>query len=468
MAAYMRCNPTTGQCRCTQCGADVLWVKVTQTGKWAGIVTRDDAETIVSEPYNGGKRDICTKVQPGASLHGCRDIVEKYRNAFRRFTAGDPEPATRQPKAPEPPVVRCNQCGTALDPKGQCVNQMCALSHHEPPFPPTPAPTPEPKADPSDPLSGLKAWIESLAQNSMDREAVEAMIADALKGIEPKVVHDETIIVERANGSKAVLAGHHHPKFKVLLHLAMLRKHVFMPGPSGAGKSYVARQIAESLGLPYYEVLMGPADTPGKVLGFINASGEVVATEFRKAWIEGGIVHIDEIANGNPAALVVLNSALANGHCTFPDGQYEKHADFVCFASDNTWGTGPNAQFPTRRPMDGASRDRFAFVEVGYDEAFEDDVALSRAKGDVKLSERWTAWVRSVRLWAKDNAPSLLVTPRATYEGIDLLVNGVPAGLTPEEWIKMVADTVVFKTSDEDMVTRIVTACPLPKIEVKG
>src|SRR5688572_1560316 len=47
------------------------------------------------------------------------------------------------------------------------------------------------------------------------------------------------------------------------------------------------------------------------------------------ALTEGGVLCLDEIDNSNPSVLTVLNSALANGYCSFPNGMPAKHKDLT-------------------------------------------------------------------------------------------------------------------------------------------
>ncbi|MCH7728630.1 MAG: hypothetical protein IH991_19420, partial [Planctomycetes bacterium] len=66
--------------------------------------------------------------------------------------------------------------------------------------------------------------------------------------------------------------------------------------------------------------------------------------------------------------LVVVNAALANGHLRLPDGTtVDRHADFVCAAAANTFGTGADRQYVGRNQLDAATLDRFAACRLAFD-----------------------------------------------------------------------------------------------------
>jgi hypothetical protein len=427
---------------CTKCSAAVVWVKSGE--RWAGIVSTRFVSEFGQEPYNGtGIRKFATRLTHDAVLHTCNtwdDAVKRRFDQVVALTLGG-EKVKAEPKAP---VIGGDEMkDKPAKPAGE------------------------------NPLVGLTQWIEAkiaeVAQESVNEERVSAIVAEAIAALpKPGEVVIERIFVAKSDGNKVEVKGHVHPAFGEIMMWVGLRIPVWMPGRPGSGKSHLARQIAETLGVSYYELVLSPADTPGKITGFFAVDGNtVVSTEFRKAWIEGGVVHIEEVANGNPASLVTLNSALANGHCTFPDGQYPRHADCIVLASDNTWGLGGDPAFPTRRAVDGAFQDRFTFVEVDYVDAFEDSIALDLAGGNETVAKPWVAWVRSVRAWAAQNAPTLQITPRATYNGVKALVDSKALpGVAPSAKLERIADGVVLKTKDAGLRNRILAACPLPKVQL--
>ncbi len=449
MAAPVMRIETDGVGRCTKCSQRVFWVK--SGGGWAGVVGGESIKETATEPYAGQKstsRVVAIALYPGARQHSCHpEVTGKYASRFAAFMAGQP-----MPKLPPPPKD---------EPKDELPKEEQKDT----------TPKEEQMKDGSNPFQGLMDYIDgrvtTLAANSLDVDKVNAIVAEAIASLpKPGETIIEKIIVAYSDGTQREVKGHVHPSYQEVMALLMTGVPVWMPGPPGAGKSHLGRQLADALGIAYYELVLSPADTPGKISGFFAVDGKtVVSTEFRKAWVNGGVIHIEEVANGNPAALVTLNSALANGHCTFPDGTFPKHSDCYVIASDNTWGIGGNPMFPTRRPVDGAFRDRFAFVLIDYVDSFEDSIALDLAGGNERIAKPWVAWVRSVREWAKANAPTMIVTPRATYNGVKALQN-CPKDMAPNVWLGRVADSIVLKLEDTAMRTRILTACPLPRIQL--
>ena len=75
--------------------------------------------------------------------------------------------------------------------------------------------------------------------------------------------------------------------------------------------------------------------------------------------------------NGNPNVLEVLNSALANHCCAFPDGMIKRHKDFLCVAAGNTFGTGATREYVGKNQLSEAFLNRFIRIEVLYDKNLE-------------------------------------------------------------------------------------------------
>ncbi len=163
--------------------------------------------------------------------------------------------------------------------------------------------------------------------------------------------------------------AYYHEKFEQVLTQVQLDEPVMLIGPAGSGKNFAVSQIAEGLGLPMYYT--NNASNEFKLTGFIDAGGTYRGTEFYKAFKNGGVFFLDEIDNSDPSALIVINSALANGYMAFPHETIERHPDFRCVAAANTWGKGSNLQYVGRNVLDGATLDRFDMVFFDYDRKLE-------------------------------------------------------------------------------------------------
>ena len=160
-----------------------------------------------------------------------------------------------------------------------------------------------------------------------------------------------------------------HEKFEEVLSLVQLDEPVMLIGPAGSGKNHSVSQIARALGLHMYYT--NNASNEFKLTGFIDAGGNYRDTEFYKAFKNGGIFFLDEIDNSDPSALIVINSALANGYMAFPHETIDRHPDFRMVAAANTWGKGSDLQYVGRNALDGATLDRFDNVFFDYDRKLE-------------------------------------------------------------------------------------------------
>jgi len=160
-----------------------------------------------------------------------------------------------------------------------------------------------------------------------------------------------------------------HEKFDEVLSLIQLDEPVMLIGPAGSGKNHSIAQIAQALGKKMYYT--NNASNEFKLTGFIDAGGHYRDTEFYKAFKNGGIFFLDEIDNSDPSALIVINSALANGYMAFPHETIDRHPDFRMVAAANTWGKGSDLQYVGRNALDGATLDRFDNIFFDYDRKLE-------------------------------------------------------------------------------------------------
>ena len=163
--------------------------------------------------------------------------------------------------------------------------------------------------------------------------------------------------------------AYYHQMFEQVLTQVQLDEPVMLIGPAGSGKNFAVSQIAEGLGLDMHYT--NNASNEFKLTGFIDAGGTYRDTEFYRAFKHGGVFFLDEIDNSDPSALIVINSALANGYMAFPHETVVRHPDFRCVAAANTWGKGSNLQYVGRNVLDGATLDRFDMVFFDYDRKLE-------------------------------------------------------------------------------------------------
>lgn len=229
-----------------------------------------------------------------------------------------------------------------------------------------------------------------------------------------------------------------HKDTNLLIQYLAAGMHVFMTGPAGSGKSTGAEKAAQALGLTFGSISCCSQDTLTRFLGYQDAEGHYHTTEFRKAYQNGGLFLIDEIDAGNPNILAVLNAALANSRCSFPNGMVERHEKFRCVAAGNTWGTGRTLQYVGRNALDAATLNRFVMLHWDYDEALETVIAGLPA---------WSQYVQKCRAEVQKRGINYLITPRASINGAKLLRAGVK--------LEFVMRDVLFPNLDPDIIKQM-------------
>lgn len=230
------------------------------------------------------------------------------------------------------------------------------------------------------------------------------------------------------------------PNFENILHLVAAHENVYLYGPAGSGKNTIAEQIAEALGVEFY--YQNTLVTKFDVSGYKNAQGEYEETPFYKAWKNGGLFFADELDNSTAEAIIALNAALANGYYTFPNSgeKVAKHPDFYCIAAGNTNGQGATEEYCGRYQMDESSRDRFAFIEIGYNAKVEESIC----GGHLDILD----FVRDLRSVTK----SLQIKLICGYRAISRLAKFYDLNT------KFVLDSFIFKGIAKDDIREIAAA----------
>ena len=187
-----------------------------------------------------------------------------------------------------------------------------------------------------------------------------------------------------------------HEKFDMVCTIMREGMSVYLYGAAGTGKNVLCQQVAEELGLKFY--FANSVQDRFDLLGYGDANGKFVETEFYRAFTQGGLFMLDEMDNSCEDALITLNAALANKYIAFPIiGRVEAHKDFKVIAAGNTCGKGANELYTGRRPLDAATLNRFEFLEVGYDKRIEKkisngDTALVNFVHDLRKSSKATGY----------------------------------------------------------------------------
>jgi hypothetical protein len=100
----------------------------------------------------------------------------------------------------------------------------------------------------------------------------------------------------------------------------------------------------------------------------------------------------------------------------FPDGMLKRHKDCIIIAAANTNGQGATAELVGRMKQDAAFLDRFVFMNWLLDEDLEKHIAQNDA---------WVDYVQRIRRAVEAKGIKVMVTPRASFFGAQLLASGV-------------------------------------------
>lgn len=278
-------------------------------------------------------------------------------------------------------------------------------------------------------IEAIAGALNGKIKAGLDEEAVRSLVAVEVdtwtiqfKGEQDKMIADaiakmpaREITVITPEGSK-VKMGMQHSSFDLLLKLVGARLNVWLAGPAGSGKTQAAENAAKALELKFHPYSCGPQTSKTDMLGYMNAHGDYVGSVFRDAFEQGGVFLLDEVDAANPAILVMLNSAISNGYCSFADKVVNAHSDFVCIASGNTFGSGANRVYVGRSQIDAATTSRFFFVEWDYDRNLESFLSND---------DEWRDLIWAARDAAEENKIRHVVGTRSILAGEQALAVGV-------------------------------------------
>jgi hypothetical protein len=255
---------------------------------------------------------------------------------------------------------------------------------------------------------------------------------------------------------KQTPAARSHYMLPLLVKALKARCHVWLVGPAGSGKSAIAGNAAAELNLLYASLSVCGQTTKTDILGYMDAQGAYRTTSFRQAYEKGGVFCLDEVDNGNANVLAVINSALSNSICTFPDKTVERHPNFIVIACANTFGLGAQAGYVGRTQIDAATLDRFFFIEMPYDEGLEMHIAgisnipspVWNAEGTyVPTAEEWFTAVKTTRARVMELNARAIISPRATLMGAALIKQEIP--------LQFLQKGLLYKGLSADLVSKL-------------
>lgn len=252
--------------------------------------------------------------------------------------------------------------------------------------------------------------------------------------------------------------GLFHAQFPKLVRWVGSGNHVYLPGPPGTGKSHAAEQVAKTLGWRFGSISLGPTTPESRLWGGKDAHGnfhEPTFIELARYAAEnpesGAVYCLDEMDNGHPGVIATMNSAMANGWFTAPNGDIISFGSNLVFvAAANTFGTGPTAEFAGRNKLDAATLDRFLYLPWDTDLNVEETLVRAHLagvpSGDDKASDWLDVW-RTARANVADNGLKVFVTMRGAINGAKLIAGG--------EGIRSTLDGVLLSKLPTDQAKKI-------------
>lgn len=276
------------------------------------------------------------------------------------------------------------------------------------------------------------------------------VVSEALAGCDAKIAAFDAKLAKLTTGQPIMkirlgdgapvktLTKEAHPLLPKILKTVAIGENVMLVGPAGSGKTTLAEQVAEALGAKFGHLSLSAGASESWLFGRNTPTGFVPA-EFAERFEHGGVFLLDEMDAADANMLIVINTALANGHLFNPmtGRTVKRHADFVCIAGCNTFGLGGNGQYTGRNRLDAATLDRFVLIPVDYLESLEaklcaDKSLLKKLQGArKKLAERNAPQIISTRFIARAHT-LVSVCGYSEEDAIYTLTASWPKGLASE------------------------------------
>lgn len=276
-------------------------------------------------------------------------------------------------------------------------------------------------------IASLFATLAGSAVNeSRVREIVGQAVTEALESQAPQRVEYH---VTRLDGSSHKVDGHVRAEFSKVLRAAGAGLNILLVGPAGCGKTHLAHQVAEALGRDFASISctagMSESSLQGWLLPADGGAFDYQESDFVRIYENGGVFLFDEVDAADPNTLLFVNQALANGGFHLPQRKgrtyVKRHADFVCIAAANTFGTGANTVYAGRERLDESTLDRFraGVISLDYDTRFEEQA----------VHPSLLAWGWAVRKNIRECRLSRVLSTRFLLDGTKLIA----AGADPSE-----------------------------------
>jgi AAA domain (dynein-related subfamily) len=304
-------------------------------------------------------------------------------------------------------------------------------------------PQPQPDSGNEQKDSGMEDIVRRIADEVSSKndtvvtEAIVQYVDEKLESFTPKLsggVDLDTVIarVELVKPEPITLDGLFHSQFPLLMKCVQAGKHCYLPGPPGTGKSHAAEQVATALGWRFASISFGPTTPESRLWGGMDAHGNFFEPPFVKLarfaqdnLDSGAIMCFDELDNAHAGIVATVNSAMANGWFTAPNGDVVRMGrNYVVIGAANTYGTGPTAEFAGRNRLDAATLDRFVYLPWDTDLGVENALVRSWLQ-DPSMATLWLNVWRAARSNAADHGLKVFVTMRGCVSGAQLVASGI-------------------------------------------
>lgn len=174
----------------------------------------------------------------------------------------------------------------------------------------------------------------------------------------------------------------YHFKHTEVSKLVNANEPVLLTGERGTGKTTLAKNVSESLELPFYSMSMTRQTTLSHLLGFMNVNGIYIPSQIRLAAEGGGLVLLDELDASDPNVLLCLNT-IENGYLSFPDKVVTLHKNFRLAATCNPQDN--HRDYNGRAKLDAATLDRFDKIDIDRDEDLEKSLVDFNTYSNIQL-----------------------------------------------------------------------------------
>ena len=216
----------------------------------------------------------------------------------------------------------------------------------------------------TDASAGLATMFASLLMGAIQSDQVVEMVEKAVKEVATDRIPRPLEVT--FGESKKVVEGT-HAIFTDVLKRIQTTKEIMLVGDAGCGKTHLSAQVAESLGLDFGSISCSSDMPSSSILGYLlPADGgkfEYTESDFVRIYENGGVFLFDEMDACDPAILLTINQALANGQFTVPQRKgntvVKRHPNFICMSACNTFGRGANLMYAGRERLDESTLDRF-------------------------------------------------------------------------------------------------------------